>query len=89
MNIICVGKDESKNLIDVNVILSTVESNQWSFDRTQTSIMSKRNEDSKILKSLNLSKVERAMSASSMISLMVNNFISDIFLHSSLISKEC
>lgn len=53
---ISVGKDESKNRIDVNAILSTVESNQWSFNKTQTSIMSKRTEDSEILKSLEADK---------------------------------
>ncbi len=51
-----VGKDESQNRIDTNAILSTISSHQWSFEKTQSSIVSNRNEDNKILKSLQLEK---------------------------------
>ena len=40
-----IGKDESQNRIDANSILSIIESHQWLFDKTQTSIVVKRNED--------------------------------------------
>lgn len=51
-----VGKDESQSRIDANSILSIIESHQWVFDKTQTSIVAKRNEDEEIQRTLQVKR---------------------------------